>query len=969
MKKKICLIVLISLWAIPAFPIQVADTAWVRRYNGPGNDEDYAKAMAIDDSGNVYVTGHSWADGTAHDYATIKYDAAGNELWVKRYNYYGPGGHDLAFAIALDGSNNIYVTGYSFGTEATLDYATIKYEPNGDTAWVRRYNGPGNGVDVAYAIAVDGLDNIYVTGWSVGSGTGDDYATIKYDSNGDTAWVRRYNGPGNDLDQAYSIAVDGSSNVCVTGWSLGSGTNGDYATIRYYPDGDTAWVRRYDGPGNGEDNAQAIAIDGSGNVYVTGWSYGSGTYDDYATTKYYPDGDTAWVRRYNGAGNVNDQAHAIALDDKGDVYVTGRSWGNGTGYDCVTIKYDGSEGTELWKTTYNNEAENGNECGWAITLDGSGDVYVTAESWGGSTDYDYVTMKYDTSGNEVWVQRYNGPGNEGDRTFAIDVDDSGNVYVTGLSVGSGTYMDYATIKYIQYDSIPFAPAVNYPAGDHPHSVFCADLDGDGDLDITVADDFGGKVYVLKNDGSGSFLSSDSVMIGANLSYGFPADLDGDSDLDLVVTAHHLDSLYVLKNDGNAVFEIDSGYFAGSDPVHVSSADLDGDHDLDIVVANYDIDSISIFKNNGNGSFHDKVNYQVGSGPRSTFCADLDADGDRDIAIANVMSNNVSVLKNDGEGAFPDLGNYLTGSMPQYVFCADLDGDEDLDLVTANSGDDSISVLKNNGDATFPVRADYAVGSYPISVFGTDLDGDSHFDLAVANYHGDNISILKNKGDGTFQNKVDYDVLGAPISIFCADLDGEGDFDLAVSNYNSDSISILRNLTQVPANQPPWAFSLISPADEDTTSDSVTFRWQTPYDPNFGDQIRYDLHLSTELDFNPDSTVVYDSLPLSKVTGTLDIDTYYWKVRAYDNWGAERWSTETWSFYFAPSCGDANSDGKCDISDAVYLILYLFKDGTPPLCPPEPYASCADANGDGEVTISDVVYLINYLLKGGEPPIC
>jgi plastocyanin len=180
-----------------------------------------------------------------------------------------------------------------------------------------------------------------VTGDINSSGTGYDYATIKYYPNGDTAWVRRYNGPGNNSDDASAIAVDGSGNVYVTGGSRGSVTYDDYSTIKYYPDGDTAWVRRYNGPGNYYDWASAIAVDGSGNVYVTGYSHGSGTGSDYATIKYYPDGDTAWVRRYNGPANSYkyDVARAIAVDGSGNVYVTGGSEGNGTGFDYATIKY------------------------------------------------------------------------------------------------------------------------------------------------------------------------------------------------------------------------------------------------------------------------------------------------------------------------------------------------------------------------------------------------------------------------------------------------------------------------------------------------------------------------------------------------------------------------------------------------------------------------------------------------------
>ena len=158
----------------------------------------------------------------------------------------------------------------------------------------------------------------------------------------DTAWVRHYDGPGNAGDVAYSVAVDDSGNVYVTGYSWGSGTEYDLTTIKYKPNGDTAWVRRYDGPGNSDDQAWALALDDSGNVYATGYSdrnISAAINQDYATVKYSADGTIKWITRYNGPGDMGDVAYALAVDDSGNVYVTGRSWGGSSNFDIATIKY------------------------------------------------------------------------------------------------------------------------------------------------------------------------------------------------------------------------------------------------------------------------------------------------------------------------------------------------------------------------------------------------------------------------------------------------------------------------------------------------------------------------------------------------------------------------------------------------------------------------------------------------------
>jgi hypothetical protein len=306
---------------------------------------------------------------------------------------------------------------------------------------VRRYNGPGDFWDMASALAIDSSSNVYVTGNSSGSGTADDYATIKYYPDGDTAWVRRYNGSGNSWDRAKAIAVDHSGNVYVTGYSSGSGTAEDYATIKYYPDGDTAWVRRYNGPADSNDHAHALAIDESGNVYVTGGISKVLKIADYATIKYYPDGDTAWVRRYDGSENFYDEASAIAVDGSAHVYVAGGSEG-----DYVTIRYN-ANGDTAWTRRYNGPG-NSDDQAYAIAVDRCGNIYVTGYSWNG-TDYDYATIKYDSSGNELWVERYDGPGQGDDKAWDIAVYSCDTIYVTGESYDIGTGFDYATIKYVQ----------------------------------------------------------------------------------------------------------------------------------------------------------------------------------------------------------------------------------------------------------------------------------------------------------------------------------------------------------------------------------------------------------------------------------------------------------------------------------------------------------------------------------------
>jgi len=449
--KLVLLLTVVSLhWAVLLPESQGLDK-WPARYNGPGNGDDEARALAVDAQGNVYVTGHSAGVGSDDDYATIKYSPTGQRLWARRYN--GPGnGEDHAYALAVDDEGNVYVTGESMGVSPPdppydrFDYATIKYSPTGERLWTRCYNGPGNGWDGANALALDAQGNVHVTGYSPGvGGSGYDYVTIKYSSSGALLWARRYSGPGTTNIPA-ALAVDAEGNVYVTGESMGIATNSDYLTIKYSPTGERLWAKRYNGPG--EDGATALAVDAEGNAYVTGYSTGADSSFDYVTIKYGPSGVLLWAKRYSGWGNGRDAAHALAVDTQGNVYVTGESGDNA---DYATVKYSPA-GDRLWVRRYNGPG-NWPDTALAIALDAQGNVYVTGESLGIGTSAewseDYATLKYSPTGVQLWEQRYSAAGDGSDWARAIALDPQGNVYVTGESLGIGTGYDYATVRYSQ----------------------------------------------------------------------------------------------------------------------------------------------------------------------------------------------------------------------------------------------------------------------------------------------------------------------------------------------------------------------------------------------------------------------------------------------------------------------------------------------------------------------------------------
>ena len=426
---------------------------WESRFTSTGQNSDSGKELAIDISGNVYVTGTSRTSvANGFDIVTIKYDPLGNQLWSMIFN--GSGSSlDEARDIAVDKNGNVYVTGYTASTGPNYDYITIKYNSAGVQQWATTYNGTGNGYDEAYALAVDTNGNVYVTGGSDVTSQGSNYATIKYNTSGVQQWVRFYNGSGNSIDAATQIKLDNTFNVYVSGHSYGSGTDLDIATIKYDNTGTQQWVSRFNGALNLFDVPEALHIDNMNNVYVAGSTFGGiATDNDYVTIKYDSAGAQQWARILDGPLNEEDKAFDVLTDANLNVYVTGRSVGaNGTGENMRTLKYDVA-GNLLWQDTYDGPTS-GYDDAQQMRLGNSGALYVTGYSAGVGTNNDYLTLKYDTANGSIeWEARFNGPASNNDQAFAMEIDATESIYVTGTSYDPASFQDFSTIKWCQLNA-------------------------------------------------------------------------------------------------------------------------------------------------------------------------------------------------------------------------------------------------------------------------------------------------------------------------------------------------------------------------------------------------------------------------------------------------------------------------------------------------------------------------------------
>jgi hypothetical protein len=493
MKKRIGFLLVILLLFLPVFFTCKGDgdsesETYTVTYDGNGytsgtvpvdinSYEESDVVRVLGNTGNVLRTGYSFmgwntrSDGLGTTYSEGQtffmgsFDVTLYARWILKWtSLLGAKSKDTyGYGIAVDSSGNCYVTGYTNGNlggedlTGNIDVFVIKYDSSGTSQWTRLL-----GVDTkdtyGSGIAIDSSGNCYVTGFTNGdldeedlTGNNDVFI-IKYNSSGTKLWTRLLGVTDKDT-RGLGIAVDSSGNCYVTGYTnsdLDEGDSvGDYDVfvIKYDTSGTRQWTKLL-GVTDKDTRGYGISVDSSGNCYVTGKTDGNldgkkvtGT-NDVFVIKYDSSGVKQWTSLL-GVDNKNTYGYGTAVDSSGNCYVTGYTdsdldGGDSVGiYDVFVIKYN-SSGTRQWTSLLGVDSKN--TYGYDIAVDSDGNCYVTgytdSDLDGGDSvgTNDVFVIKYNSSGTRQWTRLLGVAGaiTEGK---GISIDSNGNSYVTGVTYG------------------------------------------------------------------------------------------------------------------------------------------------------------------------------------------------------------------------------------------------------------------------------------------------------------------------------------------------------------------------------------------------------------------------------------------------------------------------------------------------------------------------------------------------------
>ncbi len=364
----------------------------------------------------------------------------------------------------------------------------------------------------------------------------------------------------------------------------------------------------------------------------------------------------------------------------------------------------------------------------------------------------------------------------------------------------------------------FFPSVNYnPNGLGPRSVTSGDFNGDGNLDLAVANQDINKVTFMYGQGGGTFTCVQgfgtcffpSWVTGSQPVWITTGDFNNDGKLDVATSNRSTDNVSVLLNTGNSptgyAYFNTSSFAASFSPDFIAAGDLNADGKTDLVTSSYAAKKLAVLINGGNGTFGAPSLYGTGESPQIAL-GDFNGDGRLDVAATDPDTDKILVWVGKGDGSLTAKGGFAADTNVWAIATADVNNDAKLDLVTANHGvaPKNVSVYLGDGNGTFTLLSHLAIGGFQTSdaIDLLDLNGDGALDVVVAD-RSKQIAVLLGNGTGSFGPGAVFATSAnqaQPFSITSGDFNSDGDIDLATANYPENNSGVAGSIS-VLSNQP------------------------------------------------------------------------------------------------------------------------------------------------------------------------
>jgi len=345
--------------------------------------------IAIDSSDNIYVTGNTYNDSTFYDVVTTKYDSSGNLIWTDVYdNSQTDSTNELSGGLCLDQAGNLYVAITVSDSVTGQDYYLIKYDSSGNKVWERQ--NEINGEDRTHIVLCDNSGNVIIGGRS-NTTNPQVFYLVKWDSSGNKQWDYTWFNSDYVHQLFYDMVIDGDNNIYMNG--------GDHELVKVRSNGTLAWHQSLWDTFYLSGEAYALRLDNNSNIVFTGRQYGDTTNGDVLVAKYDSSGNFLWWRLYQSNGNIYEQGSSIAFDNENNIYIVGQS-GNTSSYDDLILKYS-ENGDLLFDFKRDRNYEDGL---YSVLIGSSNEIYVAGNSSNGG-NVEMVTTKYNqVTGIKIFSQ-------------------------------------------------------------------------------------------------------------------------------------------------------------------------------------------------------------------------------------------------------------------------------------------------------------------------------------------------------------------------------------------------------------------------------------------------------------------------------------------------------------------------------------------------------------------------------------